>query len=94
MNTQTRQPNTCRASNTPHPSSMKTRFVAALVSIAILAPLVQGDAMLERTIAELRAAGETVVASLPGARHGTEVDRGLVLRDGRWQCEALTPGST
>ena len=75
--------------------TLSLRPLAGLVPPAqpvrvILAPRVEADAALDRTVAELRAAGETVVASLPGTRHGADVDRQLVLRDGQWQSEALT----
>ncbi|MCM2356248.1 MAG: ATP phosphoribosyltransferase regulatory subunit [Arenimonas sp.] len=50
------------------------------------------DAQLRAAIARLRAAGETVVCTLPG--HGDEVDefdcdRELVAADGRWAVRAL-----
>jgi ATP phosphoribosyltransferase regulatory subunit len=54
------------------------------------------DAGLRATVAELRAAGATVVSVLPG--HESEVeefacDRALVLRDGRWLVQTLVDGS-
>jgi hypothetical protein len=44
---------------------------------------------LKHAIDTLRAAGETVVAALPGCDRDTGVDRQLVLRDGRWQVEPI-----
>ncbi len=51
-----------------------------------------GDAALHAKIAQLRAAGETVVADLLGdqaLRRELQCDRELVLRDGAWQVVAL-----
>ncbi len=58
----------------------------------ILAPWAPDDVALQRTVADLRAAGEGVVAALPG-HDGDWLDAGcdrrLVVRDGRWQIEFL-----
>jgi ATP phosphoribosyltransferase regulatory subunit len=65
---------------------------APALQAAIRAPW-GSDAVLRTTIADLRAAGETVVCVLPGHEH--EVDeflcnRALVARDGLWVVEPLT----
>jgi ATP phosphoribosyltransferase regulatory subunit len=60
-------------------------------AMGILAPS-GGDVSLQEKIAQLRAAGETVVVDLSGDRaHCAELncDRELTLRDGVWQVEAL-----
>lgn len=58
---------------------------------AILAPLT-GEAGLDTAVLELRAAGEVVMAALPGHDGSWQeagCDRLLVLRDGVWAVEAL-----
>lgn len=60
-------------------------------SLGICAPLLD-DAALRDKIAQLRAAGETVVIDLLGdatLRRELQCDRELVLRDGAWQVVAL-----
>lgn len=57
----------------------------------ICAPLIDDDALRDK-IAQLRAAGETVVVDLLGdaaLRRELQCDRELVLRDGSWQVVAL-----
>jgi len=77
--------------------SLDLRVVASLAPVAadgaagILAPYAGGDAVLAAKIAALRGAGEVVVELLPGqvANEGPACDRQLVVRDGRWQLEAI-----
>jgi ATP phosphoribosyltransferase regulatory subunit len=60
-------------------------------SFGICAPLFD-DAVLRDKIAQLRAAGETVVVDLlddATLRRELQCDRELVLRDGAWQVVAL-----
>jgi ATP phosphoribosyltransferase regulatory subunit len=76
--------------------SMDLREVARLMPAskpqgAILAPMVS-DAALEQRVSELRAAGERVIAALPGHEgHWREAgcDRQLTCQAGRWVVESL-----
>ena len=61
------------------------------LQLGVCAPLLE-DAALRGKIAQLRAAGETVVVDLLGdaaLRRELQCDRELVLRDGAWQVVAL-----
>ncbi len=61
----------------------------------ILAPYAPEDAALRARVEALRAAGERVVAELPGQdawRAESGCDRRLVLQDGAWQVVPLEPG--
>ena len=59
---------------------------------AILAPYLPADAALQRRIAALRKAGDTVVVDLPGhekARDELGCSRKLVMHNGKWVVQAL-----
>lgn len=70
---------------------LAVRLPAAPMAGGILAPL-DGDAALADAVAALRAAGEIVIARLPG-HDGTwndaGCDRQLVMRNGAWSVEPL-----
>jgi len=84
----------------PRPATGFSTDLNALIGLVPAEPTVAGgifapslgDEPLERTVAELRAAGERVIRALPG-QSGSPADMGcdreLILQDGKWEIRPL-----